>query len=185
MAGEEKPSPWRKTESRLLLDCRIFKLVSARFCHPVRRSAGDFTIIEAPDWVNVAAVTSEGEIVAISQYRFGIENLTLEVPAGMIEDGEDPLDAGMRELREETGYAGEKAELLGWIYPNPAIQNNRCYFVAVHDARRVQEPEWDEHEEIQTLLYPLGQVPGMLERGEFNHSLTACAIQSYLAKYPL
>ena len=67
----------------------------------------------APDWVNVVAVTPEGKIVLVRQFRFGSNSLWLEVPGGVMEKGEDPITAGVRELSEETGYGGGKASLIG------------------------------------------------------------------------
>ena len=106
----------------------------------------------------MVATTDNEQLVAVRQFRFGIEALSLEVPAGVMEPGEDPLETGVRELREETGFVGDQAELLGWVYPNPAIQTNRCFVIGVRNARRVADTEWDEHEELQTELIPWSEI---------------------------
>ena len=102
-----------------------------QYRHPVRGTEKEFIVAHAPDWVNVVAVTPEGKIVLVRQFRFGSNALSLEVPGGVMEEGEDPIAAGVRELSEETGYGGGKARLLGSVHPNPAIQDNRCHFVLV------------------------------------------------------
>ncbi|MCZ6673491.1 MAG: NUDIX hydrolase [Verrucomicrobia bacterium] len=185
MADSDKPHLWEKKVSIVYADCRIFKVLKTRFRHPVRKSEGDFFVIDASSWITVVAVTKRQELVTVRQFRFGIEDLSLEVPAGVMESDEDPLESGIRELREETGFVGEGAELLGWIYPNPAIQNNRCHVVGIHNVKQVTKTHWDEHEEIETRLVPLGQVADLLAGGEFRHALSLCALQFYFLKYPL
>ncbi|MDG2170213.1 MAG: NUDIX hydrolase [Opitutales bacterium] len=182
MSTQSDPSFWEKKESELVADCRIFKVFKSRFRHPVRQTEGDFFAIDAADWITVVAITENQELVAVRQFRFGIEDLSLEVPAGLMEAGEDPLATGLRELREETGYEGENAELLGWVYPNPAIQTNRCFVIAVNNARKIASTEWDEHEEIQTQLIPLGEMSQRIQNGEFRHSLSVCAWSYYCMK---
>jgi ADP-ribose pyrophosphatase len=185
LAGSDKPHHWEKTASRLHADCKIFDVYKSRFRHPIRQLEGDFFVIDAPDWITVVAVTEKMELVAVRQYRFGIEDLSLEVPAGVMETGEDPLETGIRELREETGFEGDNAEVLGWVYPNPAIQNNRCYVIGVHQARQVSSTDWDEHEEVQTQLIPLTKLDERLARGDFQHALSVCTFHFYRMKYPV
>ena len=80
-----------------------------------------------PDWINVIPLTDDGQVVMVRQYRFGIEGFTLEIPGGMCDPGEPPLEAARREMREETGYAPSEMIELGWVHPNPPLQNNRCF----------------------------------------------------------
>lgn len=185
MADSQKSFHWEKTASKLHADCRIFEVYQSRFRHPTGGREGDFYVVNAPDWVTVVAITSRKEMVLVNQFRFGVEELSLEVPGGVIEYPEDPIQAAIRELLEETGYAGRRPELLGWSYPNPAIQNNRCFVVAIHEADLVSKPNWDEHEEIETELIPLSKVPAFFSEGKIRHALSLCALQSFLMKYPI
>jgi 8-oxo-dGTP pyrophosphatase MutT (NUDIX family) len=121
---------------RVLLSTRVLDLWNVRYRHPVRGTERDFFVAHAPDWVNVVAVTPERKIVLVRQFRFGSNSLSLEVPGGVTEKGEDPLAAGVRELSEETGYGGGRVSLMGSVYPNPALQDNRCHFVLVDGAVR-------------------------------------------------
>ena len=182
MSKGANPSHWDKKQSELVADCRIFKVFKNRFRHPIRQEEGDFYEIDAPDWITVVAVTENQELVTVRQFRFGIEDLSLEVPAGLMEPDEDALETAQRELREETGFVGEDAQLLGWVYPNPAIQNNRCFVVALKNARQVAETDWDEHEELQTQLIPLNEVAQRMQEGEFRHSLSICAWNFFTMK---
>ena len=185
MIGSKVPHRWEKKSTEIHADCRIFEVQKSRFHHPARDTEGDFFVIDARDWITVVAVTPQGELVTVRQFRFGIEDLSLEVPAGVMEHSEDPVESAIRELREETGFAGSEAELLGWVYPNPAIQNNRCFVIGIRDAEHAVDPDWDEHEELQTQLIPLDRVPGLLSEGQFRHALSLCALQYYFLKNPV
>ena len=185
MAGSGQPHPWEKKASEIHADCRIFEVYKSRFRHPIRKDEGDFYVLNAPDWITVVATTGNKELVTVRQFRFGIEDISLEVPAGVMETGEDPILTAIRELREETGFEGEQAELLGWVHPNPAIQNNRCFVIGIQNVQKSAQTQWDEHEELLSELIPLNQIPEMLGNGEFSHALSLCALQFYFSKYPL
>ena len=94
-----------------MADCRIFDVVSKRFRHPSRETEGDFYVIRTQDWVNVIPITSNFEMVLVNQYRFGVLKNSWEIPGGVMESGEDPVVAGLRELQEETGFTSERARL--------------------------------------------------------------------------
>ena len=179
MSSGNDPASWEKKASDLVADCRVFKILKNRFRHPVRGDEGDFYSLDAPDWVTVVAITENHELVTVSQYRFGIEALSLEVPAGLVDAGEDPLETGVRELREETGFVGENARVLDWVYPNPAIQTNRCFVVLVENARQTGSTEWDEHEELETRLIPIAEIGERMKEGLFRHSLSICALSYF------
>src|SRR2546429_3898341 len=122
--------PWRKISSKLLGDFRIFTLRSDRKVSPRNGSEHEVFVIDAVDWVNVVAVTPDNHLVMVEQYRHGTNTVELEIPGGMV-DREDasPVAAGVRELREETGYEGENARILRKNLPNAAIQSNTSHTV--------------------------------------------------------
>jgi len=109
--AEQPPSPqrWKKLGSREVARTRIFSVESVDFHHPKREKPQDFFVINAPDWVNVLALTPGGHLVLVRQFRYGIDDFSVEIPGGVIDLGEDPVSAGVRELREETGYVGASA----------------------------------------------------------------------------
>jgi ADP-ribose pyrophosphatase len=164
---------------RTLVSTRILELKSVRFRHPVRGTERDFIVAHAPDWVNVVAHTPDGQIVLVKQFRFGSNAMSLEIPGGVIEAGEDPIAAGIRELAEETGYGGGKVTLLGSVNPNPAIQDNRCHFVLVEGAVPTSSLDWDDDEEIQVSTAPVAQVMAWARSGVITHSLTVAALMLF------
>src|SRR4051812_25281910 len=114
--------PWKKIGSTPAGNFRIFTIRSDRKVSPRTEKEHDFFVIDCAEWVNVVATTPDHQIVMIEQHRHGSDTVELEVPGGII-DARDasPLLAGIRELREETGYEGDRTQIIGKIFPNPAI----------------------------------------------------------------
>ena len=165
------PSEWVRLQSRELLHTRVFDVRASEFRHPSREEAKEFLVIDAPDWAVVAPVTAAGELVLVRQFRFGAQQLSLELPGGVIERGEDPARAAVRELVEETGYRGGEAEVLGWVHPNPAIQSTRAHLIVVPDVQLAESTDWDADEELSLTLAPIDDVLAMGRSGQITHAL--------------
>lgn len=165
---------WQCVECREVSHHRIFGLHE----HQYRLRDSEprpFVVLDCPDWVNVIPITSDGQVVFIRQFRHGVRCDTLEVPGGMIDPGESPAVAALRELREETGYAAEAVEELGYVFPNPAIQNNRTYSFVARDVQHVGEKMLDPFEDVEVVLHTLDEVPRLLAAGVIRHSLVVSA----------
>ncbi|MBI5381993.1 MAG: NUDIX hydrolase [Opitutae bacterium] len=171
-----EPSRWTRLAERVVATTRVLELRSVRCRHPQRGTERDFVVVHTPDWVNVVALTTDRQLVIVRQFRFGLDGFSLEVPGGVIEAGEDPVAAGVRELAEETGFAGGTARLLGSVHPNPAIQDNRCHIVLVEGVARTQALAWDADEEIAISTAPVDDVLAWTRDGRIGHSLTLCAL---------
>ena len=175
-SSNPSPARWEKQGDRSLAATRILDLREARYRHPVRGTERDFIVINAPSWVVVVALSTDGRLVLVNQFRFGIDGFSLELPGGAIDPGEDPLAAGVRELGEETGFVGSRARLLGSVHPNPAIQSNRCHFILVEQAARVNGLEWDQDEEIEITTLPVADVFAGARSVLITHALTLNAL---------
>lgn len=173
------PQRWQNLGQASQLKTRVFDVLGRRYRHPARGTEREFIVIDAPDWVNVVATTADDHLVLVRQFRYGIDDFSLEVPGGVIERGEDPVLAGQRELREETGYAGGIATLLGSVHPNPAIQANRCHIVWVEAAVKAHDLAWDADEEIEVMTRPVEDVLALAHAGGIGHALALNALMLF------
>ena len=154
---------------------------------PVRTSEGvvEYVRIRSSDWVNAVAVTEDGMLVLVRQHRWGIDQPTLEVPGGAVDAGEDPAVAGARELLEESGYGGGLMTPLGWVWSNPALQDNRTWSFLFVGVRRLGEPHRGPGEEdLEVLLRPATELRALLAQGVIAHALAVVALQRVLLDYP-
>ena len=176
---ESGPTRWERLGERSLATTRVLELRSVRLRHPRRDTEREFVVVHAPDWVNVVALTPDRQLVLVRQFRFGIHDFSLEVPGGVIESGEDPMAAGVRELTEETGFVGGPPRLLGSVHPNPAIQDNRCHAVLVEGVTRSAPLAWDPDEEIEISTAPVDEVLAWARTGRITHSLSLNALMLF------
>ncbi|MEL0005198.1 MAG: NUDIX hydrolase [Opitutales bacterium] len=180
MSKPKEPSPWDMEENNLHADCRIFEVRKQRLKRRSDGLEGEFFVLDTNDWVNVLALTPDDKIILVRQFRYGSKEQSLEPPGGVVERGEDPVVAGLRELQEETGYVGEEPKLLGVVRPNAAILSNRCHVILVRNAQKTAELNFDQHEELVTELYPVKELKEMVRRGEITHSIGLNSIMMLL-----
>ena len=169
--------PWKTIRSKLIGDFRIFKLRSDFKISPRTGKEHDFFVLESVNWVNIIAVTPDRRLVMVEQYRQGSNTVELEIPGGMMDAGEtDPVTTAVRELREETGYEGEHARLLGKVWSNPAILNNRTFTVLIENCQLKHGVEFDSGEDIVTKLVPVVEIPKLIAEEKIGHSLVVVAL---------
>jgi len=129
-------------------------------------------VLEASDWVNVVALTPTGKIVCVRQHRFGVGKVTIEIPAGLMEQGETPEQAARRELEEETGYTCSEWESLGSVQANPAFLNNDCHLWLARNVVKTHPLNLDENEDIQVSELSLDEIKAEIRAGRMLNALT-------------
>lgn len=171
---------WEVVESHVEFLGGPFSLRKERAVLPSRGVVHDFILFESPDWVNVVPVTDRGEIVLVRQHRLGTDRMELEIPGGLVdpEDG-DNLEAAKRELLEETGYMAKSWTFLGSVYPNPALQGNRCHTFLAEGCRREREPRPDMTESLEVTEAKLTELPRLIATGAISHGLVLNALFWY------
>jgi ADP-ribose pyrophosphatase len=174
------PEPWPLIRSQAGPSYRIFSLRVDTAQAPHSGTAHEFCVVDAPDWVNIIALTGDRQVVMVKQFRHGTKEVTLEIPGGMVDEGDSPEQAALRELMEETGYRARSVTLLGVVHPNPAFLTNCCYTYLATDLEKVEGGEhFDDTEDIEVELHPLPHVPALIRAGEVTNSLVVAAFWWY------
>lgn len=171
---------WKVLSQETVCDFKLFKFYRRELLNTHKDSRHSYYVLETPDWINVIPVTSEGKIVLIRQYRAGTDEVTIEIPGGVI-DAKDtsPEAAARRELEEETAYVTNDLSLLGEVHPNPSFMSNTCYFVVAQDVRPVGKVNFDPGEDIETFEMEPEEVKQAIRSGKIMHALTVAALGLY------
>ncbi len=139
--------PWEVLESSYVFSNRWLR-VRKDICRTNRGNVIDYYVTERFDYVLIVALTPQAELLIVRQYKHGAGKIVRELPAGYIEDGEDPLVCAHRELREETGYEAEKMLPLGVVHASPSASTHQAHFYLAIGARPVGVQHLDANENI-------------------------------------
>jgi len=176
--------PWPILSEETLADMGIFQLHEVTAQNPRTQSERRLALVTTGDWVNVVPLTREREVVLVRQWRHGTRSMTLEIPGGLVDEGETPAAAAAREVREETGFAGDGLMELGVVQPNPAFLDNLCYTFLIENCTEVGALQMDEGEDIEVVRVPLVDIPGRVASGEIQHALVICGFYWLQRKRP-
>lgn len=176
-------SDWERLGDETLMSYKVFRARRSRRRSPRTGQEIGFFLLDTPDWVNILPLTPDGQIVMIRQFRHGTDRVSLEIPGGLVDPHEkDPLEAALRELREETGFAAESLEPLGVMSPNPAMMTNRCFSYLATGCRRVGDLVMDPGEDIEVVTVPVAELDERLRRGEIDHAIVLATIAFWRAR---
>lgn len=181
----EKNKTWKVVKSEPGPDLKLFR---ARFDHirnPRNQAVERMVILEGADSANVVPVTPDQHIIFVRQYRIGIGQETLELPGGIIDPGEEPREAVMRELTEETGYTSTQWTSLGRVASNPVFMDNYVHHWAALNVTWSKPQRLDDGEAIVLETYPTGEAERMLRAGEFLHPHTISCLYQYFQAFPV
>ena len=146
---------------------------------PDGRINPEYWVLEFPDWVNVIAITKDGEMVMVRQYRHALGVTEYELCAGVMEEGETPLQAARRELMEETGFGGGEWTEYMTICANPSNHTNLAHTFLAIGVEPLSEQHLDDTEELTCHLLSQQDVFDMLQRGEILQALMAAPLWKY------
>jgi ADP-ribose pyrophosphatase len=174
---------WHEVARELVADCKVFSVERSLATSPVDGSQHSFYRIHSGSWAQIVPVTKDGRVVLVRQYRHGTGKVTLEIPAGLVDPGEEPMDAALRECLEETGYRARNAISLGVVSPNPALFSNRLYAYLATDVELAGEIRNVGTEQTEVILVPVRELPDMILRGDIDHALAVATLWRYLHEH--
>jgi 8-oxo-dGTP pyrophosphatase MutT (NUDIX family) len=143
---------------------------------PDGRVVDEYFVLEYPNWVNAVAITQNNKVLMVRQYRHAANIVSLEIPGGVIDGGEEPESAIQRELLEETGYRFDTIELLCTVYANPSTANNHTLCYLAKGGVKVQEQSLDDHEEIVVEEYSIAEIKQLLADNKIAQALHCTAL---------
>lgn len=170
---------WEIKTGKELFRRRIFSVKDIECYHPDKDITHRFFTISTPDWINIVATTEDGRFIMVRQHRLGTDEITLETPGGLIEEGESPEETARRELREETGYEAGEIHLLKKLSVNPAIFSNYIYFYYAGNCRRIYDQDLDPAEDIEVLTFSRNEILEMIRSGPISHTIIVTALFLY------
>lgn len=149
---------------------------------PTGAEIKDFYVLEYPEFCNVIAVTKDGRFVMERQYRHARQLTAIEIPAGCVEEGEDPMEAAKRELYEETGYGGGEWRKLMTICPNSGACTNLSHTFVATGVEKLSAQHLEDSEDIKVVLLSRDEVLRMLRNDEFQQAMMAAPLWKYFFK---
>lgn len=183
MPSDNRPSPkkWTTLDSEYLIRRPWLTARRDRVQLPDGRINPEFYVLEYPAWVNIIARNRQGLYVMVEQYRHGLGVVETELCAGVVEEGEDPLDAARRELLEETGYSGGTWSLGCTLCGNPSVTNNLTYCYIAHDVELTSAQHLDATEDLVVRHLTASELRGLIDSDHFKQALMAAPLWRYFA----
>ncbi len=171
MSNYTQIEPWKITGSQYLLRDRWLTVRVDDCLMANGQPVAPYYVLEESDWVHVVATDEEGRVLLVRQYRHAAQRICLELPGGVIDDGETPEQAAVRELREETGYSCSSIRAVGTAYPNPARQTNRVHTFVASGLSLQHKQQLDQSEEIEALFMTRKELEQAIKTGDFCQSM--------------
>lgn len=167
---------WKVLESEYLFNVPWLTVRKDKCELPNGKIMPAFYVNEYPSWVTAVALTKEGKVVMVKQYRHGIGKVCIETPGGVVDAGEAPEIAIKRELTEETGYQFETLELLGTTCANPSTCNNYLYMYLATGGVKTAEQSLDETEDVEVVVYSIDELKQLLKENKIIQSMHVSCI---------
>jgi len=171
---------WRIIKSEVVINTPWLRLRRDRVDLPSGRTIEDYYVRESHGFAVVFALTPSSEVVLVRQYKHGIGEIVLELPAGMIDAGETPQEAAMRELREETGYEAPAMEHVATFLTDPTHSNSLMHLFLARDAAPTATQELDPTEDIEVEKVALDALEPLMKNGTIRVSHHVAAIYTVL-----
>ncbi len=161
---------WTEIDSRIVGEYSAFRIRRRSARSPRDGSIHDFDVVDRRDCVQVVAPVDDGRLILVEQWRHGVQRVSLEFPAGVLEEGEDPVAGALRELQEETGYRAAGGAVIGVVDMDPAIETSRVHIVRLRNCVPTGERRQDAGEAIRVRLVAEAEIPALIRSGTLTHA---------------
>jgi ADP-ribose pyrophosphatase len=164
-------SSFQKISSKYISKHQYFKAREDAYQTNTGKIVDPYFVVEVPESACAVALTAEGQVILVKQFRYPINEVCVEIPGGFIDDNEDKEKAIARELLEETGYAFDEFYYLGKTYANPGILNNGTHLFLCTGGKKIAAQSLDANEEIEIVLLDVQAVKKLLEENGIKQSM--------------
>lgn len=176
-----KDMTWKTLSSEYLIKRPWLTARRDKVQLPDGRIMDEYYVLEYPTWVNVIAITKEGEMVLVRQYRHALGRTNFELVAGVLEKGEDPLVAAQRELLEETGYSGGEWKELMQLSANSSTMTNLTHCFLAEGVEKTALQNLDASEDLEVYVFSQEEVRQKLQQGDFVQALMVAPLWKYFS----
>ena len=177
----DKDMKWKTLSQKYLIEKPWLTARVDKVQLPTGVIIDEYYVLEYPDWVNTIAITKDGKFVFVRQYRYAIGKTVNELCAGVVEKGEDPMDAAKRELMEETGFGGGNWQEWMTISANPSTHTNLTHCYLATDVEPLGKQHLDQGEDLELRIFSREEVLDMLQKGEIWQALMVAPLWKYFA----
>lgn len=176
-----KDMTWKTLSSEYLIKRPWLTARRDKVQLPDGRILDEYYVLEYPTWVNVIAITKEGDMVLVRQYRHALGRTNFELVAGVLEKGEDPLVAAKRELLEETGYSGGEWKELMQLSANSSTMTNLTHCFLAEGVEKTALQNLDASEDLEVYVFSQEEVKQKLQQGDFVQALMVAPLWKYFS----
>ncbi|QDA58590.1 NUDIX hydrolase [Hymenobacter jejuensis] len=163
--------PWETLKSDIVFDHKWYQLRRDYVRLPNGLELDDYFVSVRRNVALTFPLTDDNHVIFVRQYKHGVQDILIELPGGVIDEGEtEPIEAAKRELLEETGYASDNMQFLLQVADNPTKDTNKIYFFLARNAHQVSAQNLDRTENIEVVKVPVADVEGMIISGQIRVS---------------